>query len=735
MDKTRLRWLPPLTKGLDMPLPISEDHRALAGVARSFLQGKDALGSARAALNSETELLAPFWAEMCALGWAGLHVPEQYGGQGYGLEELTIVLEELGRVVAPAPLLATTLASAVLVRGASEVAKKEFVPGLADGSLIGAVGLGGGLTRDASGKVSGDAGMVLGGGLAQVLVLRVGDDLVVVERSAAGVSVGATTSLDPTVRFAAVTCAAVAVAPERIIAGGAALARRLARVLVSAEAVGGAAACLDMALAYAKVRVQFGRTIATFQAVKHHAADMLVHAELATAATWDAARHLDGDVAQGDLAAATAAALALPAYRFCAQKNIQLHGGIGFTWEHDAHLYLRRAQALSSAYGTAGEAETEVQRLVSSGLEREFTLDLPAEAEAFRPAAREAAARWRQLPEDARRDHLVESGYLMPHWPPPYGRAASAVEQLVIEEEFEGVTMPQMGITGWVSLTITQHGTQEQRDRWTDAALRGKDNWCQLFSEPDAGSDAAAIKTRGVRVDGGWLVTGQKVWTSGAQNSSKGFATVRTDFDGPKHAGVTMMVIEMQGPGVEVRPLREITGESMFNEVFFNDVFVPDDDVVGPVGQGWAVARATLGNERVSIGAGSRHGVGATELFPLAAECHVDDSGVLRKVAALVAEEHAMRLLNLRSAMRAVAGGAPGPEGNLTKLLSAEHAQRVTELAMDITAVGAVSGGQSRITFNYLFDRCLSIAGGTSEITRNQIAERILGLPRDPLAK
>ncbi len=142
-----------------------------------------------------------------------------------------------------------------------------------------------------------------------------------------------------------------------------------------------------------------------------------------------------------------------------------------------------------------------------------------------------------------------------------------------------------MGITGWNMLTILQHGTEDQIAHWADDALRGKAQWAQLFSEPDAGSDAAAIKTRGVRVDGGWKVTGQKVWTSGAMDCQKGFATVRTDFDGPKHQGVTMMVIDLKATGVEIRPLREITGESLFNEVFFDDVFVPDDDVVGPVGQ------------------------------------------------------------------------------------------------------------------------------------------------------
>ena len=190
----------------------------------------------------------------------------------------------------------------------------------------------------------------------------------------------------------------------------------------------------------------------------------------------------------------------------------------------------------------------------------------------------------------------------MPHWPRPWGRAAGAVEQLVIDEELPDVERPQLGIGTWVVLTIVQHATPDQIERWIRPSLHGDLYWCQLFSEPNAGSDAAAIQTKAARVDGGWLVNGQKVWTSGAQNSNMGLATVRTDPAAPKHAGISTFAIDMHAKGVEVRPLREITGESLFNEVFFDDVFVPDDDVVGEINSGWTVARATLGNERVSIG-------------------------------------------------------------------------------------------------------------------------------------
>ena len=297
--------------------------------------------------------------------------------------------------------------------------------------------------------------------------------------------------------------------------------------------------------------------------------------------------------------------LSAPAADLCANLNTQVHGGIAITWEHDAHLYMRRATTLLALLDPE-DAAAELTDLARRGVQRAKAVELPPEAEAIRDEVRAFAESIKDLSEEDQQAKLIETGYVMPHWPKPYGRAAGAVEQLVIEEEFAkaGVKRPAYGITAWNILTIIQHGNQDQLDRWVMPALRQDVIWCQLFSEPDAGSDAAGVKTRATRVDGGWLVNGQKVWTSGAHYAGMGFATVRTNPDVPKHDGITMMAIDMHAEGVEVRPLKMTTGDSEFNEVFFNDVFVPDDDVVGPVDGGWTVARATLGNESVSIGGG-----------------------------------------------------------------------------------------------------------------------------------
>ncbi|WAH97706.1 acyl-CoA dehydrogenase [Arthrobacter sp. MMS18-M83] len=717
-----------------MGLAINEEHQQLAEVARVFLKDADAHGVVRGALDGDMSGFGQLWSGMAEQGWQGLHLPEEYGGEGFGIPEIAIVVEELGRTLATGAFTATVVTSAVIAALGSDEVRSGHLPGLADGGTVGSIGLRGSLIRSED-SYTGSTGPLIGGQLASLGLFIAGEDAVLVPLDAPGVTVAPVQSFDPTMAVAEARFEDLSAASVAIFSGGARLVRQLARTLAAAEAAGAARASLDLALDYAKIRHQFGRAIGSFQAIKHHLANMLVQSELAVAAVWDAARTGVTDH-QAELAADAAAAAAFKALIFNAQQSMQIHGGIGFTWEHDAHLYMRRSRALPALLGPEHVLSDAIYDRIATGEHRKFTLDLPEEAEEFRASSRAFLASYRSTPESERRELLASSGYQVPHWPPPFGRGAGAIEQLVIEEELVDVELPNLGIGGWVLLTLVQQANPEQIERWIPASLRGEHQWCQLFSEPGAGSDAAAVSTRAVKVDGGWRVNGQKVWTSGAQDCSRGLATVRTDRDAPKHKGITAMAVDMHAPGVTVRPLREITGEFLFNEVFFDDVFIPDADVVGAVNEGWTVARATLGNERVSIGAGSREGLTAQSLTDiLAKENLADDASFTRQVSELIVEEHAMRLLNLRSVVRAVINAGPGPEGNLSKLLSAEHAQRVSELAIKAGGATAIVGGHAETTFEYLFDRALTIAGGTSEITRNVIAERLLGLPRDPLNK
>lgn len=717
-------------------LAITEEHTDLAAAAIGQLQRLDSRAAARATLTDPGSYPREIWTAGAELGWNGLAIAEEYGGAGYGLAELAVVAEITGRELAPGPFLPTAAAAVVIDRCAPDSVCADLLPGLADGSLVAALGLNILVNMQTDLTATAQWPAVLGAPDADILVLAAGDDLLVVDAQADGITVTPLESLDPTRSIGAVSMRGASIPADRVLRGASRRARTAFRILAAAEAVGVCWAALDMAVDYAKVREQFGRTIGTFQAVKHHAANMLVAAEQTTAATWTAARCDDLDDAA--LAATVAAAHAIRAQVFNAHNNIHLHGGIGFTWEHDAHLYLRRARTLAALLADGNDPLAELVDAQRAGQTDTVSFTVPPEAERHRAAAAEAAAKARSLPAEQQRDFLVDSGYLVAHWPTPWGRAADVLEQLVIEEEFRGIDIPDMGITGWVTLTIAQAGTDEQRERWVEPVLRGQVMWCQLFSEPGAGSDAAAVRTAAKKVDGGWRVTGQKVWTSLAQHCQWGLATVRTDPDAPKHAGVTMMAINMKSPGVQVNPLRGLTGDAHFNEVFFDDVFVPDTDVIGAVNKGWAVARATLGNERVSIGGGSSAPTGFTTADLVAlldsvpaevAVCHVHDTG------AVIADTLTLPMLNLRRVSRAIAGAEPGPEGNVTKLLLAEQSQRLTELGMTLAGVSAVTGQNEQLTRTYLGNRAMTIAGGTSEITRNTIAERILGLPRDPLLK
>ncbi|HWB66518.1 MAG TPA: acyl-CoA dehydrogenase family protein, partial [Mycobacteriales bacterium] len=288
-----------------MSIAVTDDHRALADTAADFLRKHEARAAARALLEAETEDRPAFWNELAGLGWLGLHVPEELGGAGFGLDELVVVVEQLGQAVSPGPFVPTVIASALLI-ATGDASVTGLVSGLADGSKTGAIALDGELTvRD--GTVSGSSGVCLSGGGADLVLVGSGDNVVVVETAAAGVSVTAPPNLDPTRRATRVEFDGAA---ATVLAGARGALVDIARIVLSAEAVGVAQACTEMAAEYAKVREQFGRPIATYQAVKHHCANMLVATELATAAVWDAARAAVAGGDQRRYAAAVAATLA-----------------------------------------------------------------------------------------------------------------------------------------------------------------------------------------------------------------------------------------------------------------------------------------------------------------------------------------------------------------------------------------------------------------------------------------
>jgi alkylation response protein AidB-like acyl-CoA dehydrogenase len=336
---------------------------------------------------------------------------------------------------------------------------------------------------------------------------------------------------------------------------------------------------------------------------------------------------------------------------------------------------------------------------------------------------------------------LNAAGYAGLHWPPEYGgRGATVLERAVFIEELDRVGAPDpVGSIGetFAGPTIIDFGTDEQKQRFLPAILAGDDIWCQLFSEPGAGSDLAALQARATQVDGGWRISGQKVWTSRAQVADHGILLARTG--GPRHTGITYFLLPMRQDGVTVRPLRQITGDAEFNEVFLEDAFVADGLVLGDVDDGWRIARATLQYERAGIAMG-RFNVQrwVDELLELVrAGGHGEDPLVRQRVADIYARALAHRFTSLRSLTRIASGEAPGPESSVGKLFVIPLLKDIADTALALTGLaGQVDDGgedlrsESRWQRRALFARGMAIAGGTTQIQKNIVAERVLGLPR-----
>jgi len=721
-----------------MAIGLSEEHEAL----RESVSGWAERNIPAESLRSATDERPAFWTGLAEQGLLGLHLPEDAGGSGYGLLEAAVAIEALAERMAPGPYLPTVLASAVVHASKHH----ELLSGLADGSRTGALALTGSLTGTRAGDgalvVTGTAEPVLGGASADVLVLPVttpdGEEWVALDASA--VTVTPVGSLDLTRSVARVELSEVTVPADRVLDGVAtADVRNLAAILLGAEAAGVASWCVSAASDYAKVRVQFGRPIGQFQGIKHKLSRMLVALEQARATVWDATRAAGKEL---DYAAAVAGVMAPDAAVQCAKDAIQTFGGIGYTFEHDAHLYYRRALTLRALLGPSAEWAAKVTELALRGVGREMEIDLPEDAEALREGIRAEIAEIATLEGKEQKRALAERGFVMSHLPRPWGRAAKPLEQVLLAQELKAarVRLPAMIIGAWVVPSIAAYGTQEQQERFLPKTLSGEMIWCQLFSEPGAGSDLAALQMKAERVEGGWKLNGQKIWTSVAHVAEWGICIARNSSEGTKHEGITYFLVDMKAPGVTVRPLTEMTGENLFNEVFLDDVFVPDDLVVGEVGDGWKVARNTLSNERVSLSAGSG-GTGASvpDLLGLIGRLGRELTPVeAHEVAGVICEGHSINALSLRVTLKQLAGAEPGADASVRKLLSTSHAQHVSETAVSLLGARAVVSADMKLgdagywNRAVLATRAMTIYGGTTEVQLNIIAERMLGLPRDP---
>ncbi|MCV7228249.1 acyl-CoA dehydrogenase [Mycolicibacterium komossense] len=732
-----------------MPIAVNSEHVDLADSVRSLVERVAPSDVLHEALETPIVNPPPYWRSAAEQGLQGLHLAESVGGQGFGILELAIVLAEFGYGAVPGPFVPSAIASALI---SAHDPDSPLLADLASGDAIAAYAIDSGLTATRQGEslvIRGEVRAVPAAAQASILVLPVsidsGEEWVVLD--AADLEIEPVTSIDPLRPVAHVRVNAVEVGADmadRVLSNlSRDDARALMSTLLSAEAIGVARWATDTAAAYAKIREQFGRPIGQFQAVKHKCAQMIAVTERATAAVWDAARAID-DARNGDenahagFAAAVAATLAPHAAQHCAEDCIQVHGGIGFTWEHDTNVYYRRALLLAACFGRATDyPQLVVDTATSTGM-RSIDIDLDPDTEKLREEIRAEVAGLKALSREERLVAIAEGGWVQPHLPKPWGRAAGPIEQIIIAQEFPAgkVKRPPMGIAAWIIPSIVAFGTDEQKQRFLPPTFRGEMIWCQLFSEPGAGSDLASLSTKATKVEGGWRITGQKIWTTGAQYSQWGALLARTDSSAPKHNGITYFLLDMKSEGVEVKPLRELTGNAMFNTVFIDDVFVPDDMVLGEVNRGWEVSRNTLTAERVSIGSSEPGFLATLDGFVEFVKAGQLDQIAQNRAGQLIAEGHAAKLLNMRSTLLTLAGGDAMPSAAISKLLSMKTGQGYAEFAVESFGTDAVVGDLETLSGKWvewlLGSRATTIYGGTTEVQLNIIAERLLGLPRDP---
>lgn len=750
-----------------MPLALTPEHRDLAESVAAWARRAASLESTRADLKAlAAGEHTGSWTGLVRQGLHAIHLPEESGGAGAALPDLAVVTEQLGRALFPGPFLPTVTTSAVAALLPDEGTVHDLLTAYAEGAT-GALVRGPGLRAAPDGEdwvVDGVTGPVLGlPGAEQVLVCADRTDpdgadggplwFRLVGPEGPVVRPGEPTDLTRSVGHLELSGHRVRPGdvvpsphPDRV--------DLVVQTLLGSEASGVARWCLDTAVEHVRTREQFGRPVGSFQAVQHKAAMMLVRAEIVCAAAWDAARAHDQALDQQRLAAAQAAGSALPAAVDTALECIALLGGIGFTWEHDAHLYWRRAISLASVGGPEepwwvrlGALVLEAERDFSFGDDDAFP-ELSAEVGAVLDAVLalpddgHPATGWAPSRGGRRQEVLAREGLVAPHYPRPWGRDAGPEEQAAIAREFvrRGLALPSTVIGEWVLPTLLVHGTPHQQERFAGPTLSGEIFWCQLFSEPGAGSDLAGLSTRARKVEGGWSITGQKVWTSMAHEADWGVCLARTDPDAPKHQGISYFLVDMRSPGVDVRPLQQATGQSEFNEVFLDDVFVPDDCLVSEPGQGWTLAVTTLSNERLSMGARLSHG--STQLVRSVIDegCHdAARDDVLRVLGRCAGREMALAALNLRSVLGRLTGLDLGAEISVQKVLNA-LAQR--DNSRDLLRVlgpqgmlahpglARVSGIEPDPVIDHLGLPSVLFGGGTIEIQLNVIARRVLKLPR-----
>ncbi len=699
--------------------------------------------------------LPQWWDEFAANGFHAVHLPEQIGGQGGTLLDTACVLEAAAIAMLPGPVLQTVTASAVALLADDTPALRNLLGRLSAGAPAAVIlpdGNGFQAARTQTGwSVSGISCATLGARSAQLIIAGVHADgdivWLVLDPAQTGVSVETRTGTDKTVDVAVVRLDGCVCAEESVLDGiDDDHARSVVLALTASAAAGTIRWCVQAVTDHLRTREQFGRPIGTFQALQHQAAMLLVSSELAVSAAWDAVRSLTEDSVQHRIAASGAALMAIVPASDLVLDTLTMFGAIGYTWEHDLHLYWRKATSLAASIGPGGryaEALGDLTRThardvsVKLGdLDAEFRSEVAAVLDEALTLHNDTPGRQGDYPNLAtgpQRTLIADAGLIAPHWPRPWGVEATQLQQLIIDDEFAkrpDLVRPSLGISEWILPTLISSAPEHLRERFIPATQRGELGWCQLFSEPGAGSDLASLTTRATKVDGGWRINGHKIWTSSAHTADYGALLARTDPAAAKHRGIGYFIVDMRSEGIELQPIRQATGESHFNEVFLSDVFVPDDLLLGGPTDGWNLAIATMAQERVAI-SGYVNFDRASLLRGIADEERSDRSRVLAALGEADAYANAIKVLAVREVMRLLDGQAAGPASSIAKVAMNVMLRRTFKATLELMAPSAlVEDSDPAILESYFHLPAELIGGGTKEIQLNIIAQMILGLPR-----
>ena len=796
---------------MPMQPDLTDDQTLFRDTAVSFIEAELPVAGTRE-LHDDPLGYDPSWLRKSAeLGWFAMMVPEAEGGgsvSGAGLLDAAIIAEQLGRFVQPGPFIPMNVVAAAIAAAGSAAQREALLPPIVTGERVVTwafadahgnwdAGAGVQARRDGDDLVlSGTRGCVQDAISADTLLVAASLDgapvQLLVPASAPGVTIRPLRALDLSRRFADVEFDAVRVGRDDVLGTGGTgpLDAQLlnAVVLTCADTIGAIDALFTMTVAYARQRIAFGRPIGSFQAIKHILADQALYLEACKAAAVAAATAVQAAAPDAGEVASMAAAYIGDVACDIAQECLQVHGGTGYAWEHDLHLYLRRVRSNSLLFGEPSWHRERVCAFPAADGSLPVSESAPATASgpatgsdsddlaAYRQRAREwlaanlaprePGAHQRpahevppeELARDLTRDRsrqraMHEAGYVGITLPAEYGgQGLSKGHQQAWSEESAGYALPAPGgVAGGVTLsvilpTVLAHASEQQKREWIPRMLSSDEIWVQLLSEPAAGSDLAGIHTKAVRDGDNWVLTGSKIWSSGAMSADYGICLARTDWDVPKHRGLTWFKVPLHDDRVTVRPVREINGGAEFCEEFLDGVTVDDSMVIGDVNGGWPIAATMLAFERRNV-SGQRESTGtassqrrlAPDLVELAvARGAVGDPIVRQLIARAHINDYVQEQLAARVMAAMMAGTADPAGASLIKLGLGVIAPLRAAAAMEIAGRRGIAWADGEpgeaAALNFLNGRIMSIAGGSNQIQRNIIGERILGLPREPSA-